>query len=105
MFAALKATPLPHDPMAFGYFGLLEVGRGFVTLFLYVMMRARMGGSAKTAAWAGLVTWFAFCFTGPAQYVPLGLLSCTLWLKAAGLQLVVSVAAAIAGAAPYKEKK
>ena len=74
-------------------------------MFLYIMMRARMGAGPKTAVWAGVVSWVAFSLTGPAQYIPLGLMSCAVWLKAAGFQLVTSVGAALAGAAPYKEKK
>ena len=106
VYTALKATPpTDHDPMSFAYFGLLEIGRGFVTMFLYIMMRARMGAGPKTAVWAGVVSWVAFSLTGPAQYIPLGLMSCAVWLKAAGFQLVTSVGAALAGAAPYKEKK
>lgn len=107
VYHALKATMPENDggAMGMGYFGLLEIGRGFLTMFVYAMMRARSGPGPKTAVWAGMVAWFAFCFTGPAQYVPLGLLSCTLWLKAAGIQLIPSILAALAGAAQYKERK
>ncbi len=105
-FDALHATP-PADEhgTSMAYFGLLEIGRGLTGMVLYVMMRARMKAGPKTAALAGLVTWFAFSLTGPAQYVPLGLLSSALWLKAAGFQFLPTLVATIAGAAPYKERR
>lgn len=104
-FEAIHASPPKHNPLAFGYFGLLELGRGFVALFVYAMMRARSGPGPKTAIMAAIVSWVSFSFTGPAQYVPLGLLSCGLWLKAAAFQLVTSILATLAGASLYKERK
>jgi hypothetical protein len=105
VFTGLKATPPPHSNSAFAYFGVLEIGRGFGTLFLYMMMRARMGAGPKTAAWAGVAAWYAFSLTGPAQYVPMGFLTCGLWLKASGFQLLTSILAGVVGAAPYAEKR
>jgi hypothetical protein len=100
----LHITPSGHSPLAFVYFAIFELGRGFVSLFLYVMMRARFGPGPGTAAWAGVVGWVAFSVTGPAQFIPLGFYSNTLWCLAGAYQLVISVVATIAGAAAYTEK-
>jgi hypothetical protein len=85
------------------YFAIFELGRGFISLFLYVLMREPSGPRPKTAALAGVVAWIAFSVTGPAQFIPLGFFSNALWAKAMGFQLVTSILAAIAGAAVYKD--
>jgi hypothetical protein len=81
-----------------------EAGRGFLTMYTYVLLRPRLGPGAKTATWAGVVAWVAFSLTGPAQFIPLGFYSESLWFTVAIYQLVFSIVAAIAGAAPYGEK-
>lgn len=85
------------------YFILFELGRGFLTLFVYALMRPRLGPGVTTAAWAGFVAWFAYSFTGPVQFIPLGFYSEELWISAAVYQLVASVIAAVAGASVYRE--
>jgi len=85
------------------YFAVFELGRGLVSLFLYVMMRPHFKPGLKTAALAGVVTWFAFSVTGPAQFIPLGFFSNALWIKAAAFQLITSILATIAGAAFYRD--
>jgi hypothetical protein len=105
--ALVKGLNMPqqgHSPTAFAYFAIYELGRGFVSLFVYAMMRARFGAGPRTAAWAGVVGWVAFSVTGPAQFIPLGFFSDTLWCLAGAYQLVTSVVATIAGAAAYAEK-
>jgi len=102
--AGLHITPQEHAPSAFAYFAIFELGRGFVSLFLYAMMLARFGAGPKTAAWAGLVGWIAFSVTGPGQFIPLGLFSDALWGMASAYQLVTSILATVAGAAVYTEK-
>jgi len=72
-------------------------------MVLYVFMRAHCRPGPKTAACAGVLAWIAFSVTGPAQFIPLGFFSNTLWIKVAAFQLVTSILAAIAGAAVYKE--
>ena len=67
-------------------------------------MRPFFSPGPKTAALAGVVAWFAFSLTGPAQFIPLGFYSQALWAKVAAFQLVTSIVAAIAGAAIYKER-
>jgi hypothetical protein len=100
----LHIAPQEHAPSALLYFAIFELGRGFVPLFLYAMMRARFGPGPKTAAWAGVAGWIAFSVTGPAQFIPLGFFSITLWCLTSAYQLVTSIVATIAGAAVYAEK-
>ena len=85
------------------YFAVFELGRGFIGMFLYVMMRPHFKPGPKTAALAGLVAWIAFSMTGPAQFIPLGFYSNALWIKVGAFQLVTSIVAAIAAAALYKD--
>jgi len=73
-------------------------------MYVYVLLRPRLGASAKTAAFAGVVAWVTYSLTGPAQFIPLGFFSEGLWISAALYQLVFSIVAAIAGAAPYSAR-
>lgn len=99
----LGASTTGHGSLGMIYFALFELGRGFVSIFLYANMRTQLGPGPKTAALAGLVSWLAFSVTGPAQFIPLGLYSHALWLKVAAFQLVTSIVATVAGAALYKD--
>ena len=81
-----------------------ELGRGLGAVFIYVMMRAQYGPGAKTAVGAALATWLITSVSGPAQFIPLGFYSQALWLKVAGIQLVTTLAATLAGAAIYRER-
>jgi hypothetical protein len=85
------------------YFAVFELGRGFIAIFLYVLMRPHYKPGPKTAALAGVTAWIAFSLTGPAQFIPLGFYSNALWINVAAFQLVTSMVAAIAGAAFYKD--
>jgi len=99
----LGATPTVEHGSHMVYFVAFELGRGLVSMFVYVMMRPHFGPGPKTAALAGVVAWLAFSVTGPAQFIPLGFFSNALWAKVMVFQLVTSVLAAIAGAAIYKD--
>jgi len=99
----LHITPPEHAPSAFVYFAVFELGRGFVPVFLYAMMRARFRPGPGTAALAGVIGWVAFSLTGPAQFIPLGFFSNELWCAIGLYQLVTSILATIAGAAVYRE--
>ncbi|MEK6333409.1 MAG: hypothetical protein AABM67_00570 [Acidobacteriota bacterium] len=101
----LGVPELKHNAFGIFYFALFELGRGFLSMVLYVFMRDRCKPGPKTAACAGVIAWIAFSVTGPAQFIPLGFFSNTLWVKVAAFQLVTSILAAIAGAAVYKETK
>ncbi len=103
LIAALGVSMKEHAGWSMIYFVLFELGRGFLTLFIYVLLRPRLDPGVRTAAWAGLVAWVAYSFTGPVQFIPLGFYSEELWVSAGAYQLVASIIAAIAGAAVYKE--
>jgi hypothetical protein len=103
VYAALGANEPVENPAGMIYFAIFELGRGFIGMFLYVLLRACCKPGPKTAAWAGFVAWLAFSLTGPAQFIPLKFYSNSLWVKVAAFQLVTSVVAAIIAAALYKD--
>lgn len=97
-----SATP-EEQPSALIYFVLFEIGRGFLSVLLYVLMRPFFRPGPKTAALAGLLAWLTFSLTGPAQFIPLGFYSHALWMKVGAFQLATSILGGIAGAAVYKD--
>jgi hypothetical protein len=102
--AALGATMPEHTGFTMIWFAVFEAGRGFLTMYVYVLLRPRLGPGVKTATWAGVVAWVAYSLTGPAQFIPLGFYSESLWISVGLYQLVFSIIAAIVGAAPYQER-
>ena len=103
VYTGLRAVEPEHQSSSLFYFAVFELGRGFISLLLYVTMRSHFGAGPKTAVIAGIAGWIAFSLTGPAQFIPLGFFSTALWMKVAGIQLVTSILATIAGAAIYKD--
>ena len=104
VYAGLKATaPEPHTSSML-YFAIFELGRGMVSMLIYVLMRPFHGAGPKTAIFAAIVGWLAFSVAGPAQYIPLGFISMPLWFKAAAIQLVATIIGVLAGAALYKDR-
>ena len=87
------------------YFLVFELGRGFLAVLVYALMRPFHGPGPKTAVFAAIVAWLAFSVAGPAQFIPLGFYSRRLWLVVAGAQLVTQIVATLAGAALYKDSK
>jgi hypothetical protein len=104
VYDALGATPPDHSGFAMVWFLVFEAGRGFLAMYVYVLLRPRLGPGVKTATWAGVVTWVAFSLTAPAQFIPIGFYSTMLWFSVAVYQLVFTIIAAIVGAAPYSAK-
>ena len=103
VYAGLRAAePEPHGGGMI-YFALFEIGRAFIAMLFYATMRTHFGAGPKTAAVAGIASWFAFSLTGPAQFIPLGFFSTALWIKVGALHLITSIIATIAGAALYKD--
>ena len=94
-----------HEAGGVLYFAIFEIGRGVLSMLLYVTMRSHFGAGPKTAVIAAIAAWLAFSITGPAQFIPLGFFSHSLWLKASAMQLVTSIIATFAGAALYKDPK
>lgn len=105
VYAALGATAPEHSGWKMVWFMVFEAGRGFLTMYVYVLLRPRLGPGVQTATWAGVVAWVTYSLTGPAQFIPIGFFSEALWIKAGIYQLVFSIVAAIAGAAPYSEER
>jgi hypothetical protein len=103
VYANLGVAEPHHDASGILYFVKFEIGRGFISIFLYALMRSFFGAGPKTAVLAGVIGWFAFSLTGPAQFIPLGFYSNALWLKVGAAQLVTSIVATLAGAACYKD--
>ena len=103
LYAGLGSVEPQENAVSLVYFAIFELGRGFLSIYLYALMRSCCGPGPKTAALAGLVAWIAFSVTGPAQFIPLGFYSHALWIKVGAFQLVTSIVAAIAGAALYRE--
>lgn len=103
VYANLGAARPDEHSLSMVYFAVFELGRGLLSMFLYVMMRPYCRPGPKTAAYAGVVAWLAFSIAGPAQFIPLAFFSNALWVKAGAFQLITSIVAAIAGAALYKD--
>ena len=95
-------TSMSHG-IAVLYFFVFELGRGFLAIFVYALMRPFHGAGAKTAVYAAIVAWLAFSVAGPAQFIPLGFYSRRLWVMVAGAQLVTSIVANLASAWLYKD--
>lgn len=91
LHAALGIPETKHTGLGVLYFAVFELGRGFVAMFVYALMRPHFKPGPKTAALAGVVAWIAFSVTGPAQFILLGFFSNALWIKVAALQLVTSI--------------
>ncbi len=106
VFANLGApAPTGENPTSMLYFGVFELGRGMIAIFIYVTMRSLFSPGPRTAVLAGVVAWIAFSLTGPVQFIPLGFISNALWIKMAGIQLFTTIIATLAGAALYKDQR
>jgi len=103
VYDGLGAKEPAETPVSMLYFAIFEVGRGVMSIFIYVLMRDRFGAGPKTAVFAGISTWLAFSITGPAQFIPLEFYSHALWVKVGAFQLVTSIVAAIIAASLYKD--
>ena len=103
VYRGLGAREPAENAVSMVYFAIFELGRGFVSLFLYALMRQPFKPGPKTAVLAGIVAWLAFSVTGPAEFIPLEFYSHALWGKVAAFQLVSTIVATIAGAAIYKD--
>ena len=103
VYAGLGVAEPKHNAYALVYFAIFELGRGFISIYLYALMRSCCGPGPKTAAYAGMVAWIAFSVTGPAQFIPLGFYSHALWIKVGAFQFITSIVAAVAGAFLYRD--
>ena len=104
VYAALGAREPNESAASMLYFAIFELGRGFIAILIYALLRQFFKPGPKTAVLAGIVAWLAFSVTGPAQFIPLEFYSHALWVKVGAYQLITSIVATIAGAAIYKDK-
>ena len=104
VYDGLGARP-PDSPhaMALLYFFIFELGRGFLAIFLYVLMRPFHGPGPKTAVLSAIVAWLAFSVAGPAEFIPLGFYGRRLWVMVAGAQLVTSIVTNLIAAWIYRD--
>ena len=103
VYADLGVAAPKHNAYALVYFAIFELGRGYISIYLYALMRSCCGPGWKTAALAGIVAWIAFSVTGPAQFIPLGFYSHALWIKVGAFQFITSILAAVTGAFLYRD--
>jgi hypothetical protein len=103
LYAGLGAREPGEHGVALLYFAVFDLGRGFLPVFLYALMRSHFSPGPKTAVLAAAAGWLAVSITTPAQFIPLGFYSNALWLEVGAYQLVTSILATLAGAALYKE--
>ncbi|MBK9214198.1 MAG: hypothetical protein IPM59_01135 [Chloracidobacterium sp.] len=98
-------TRMPSESHAISlvYFFIFELGRGFLAIFLYVLMRPFHGPGPKTAIIAAIVAWITCSITGPAEFIPLGFYGRRMWLIIAGYQLVTSIVANLLAAWIYRD--
>ena len=103
--AAMKTLGRPefsgNQFMAFNLIGLLY---GILVVGLYALMRPHFGAGPKTAVYAGLGAWAMGTLLPNASLMAVaGLFPLNLTVMTTAAAIVESVAAALAGAALYKE--
>ena len=85
-------------------FGVLGLVYGVFTVWLYAAIRPRYGAGPKTAVFAGLAAWIAGVLLPNAVFMAVtGLYPTNLTVMTTAGGIVEWVAAALAGAALYKE--
>jgi hypothetical protein len=99
--AALGRPPMGGG--AIGVFVVLSFLLGIATIFLYALIRPRLGAGPKTAVTAGLLVWFFACFVPNVGVVATGLFPATLPLVAIIWGLFELPIATVFGAWMYGE--
>ncbi len=85
------------------WFNALGFVLGIIAVWTYAAIRPRFGAGAKTAVFAGVLTWLTACLYGNAMSTIIGMFPMHLTLTLAGVGLVELIVATIAGAWLYKE--
>ena len=85
------------------WFNVMGLILGIITVWTYAAIRPRFGAGAKTAVFAGVLTWLTACVYGNAMSTIIGMFPMRLTLTLAGVGLVELIVATIAGAWLYKE--
>lgn len=97
--------PVKHDPTAYFYFAVFDLGKGLVAMLIYVAARVPCKPGPKTAAVAGLITWLAIEVLPAIAAMPLPFYEKSFYVKIIALELVPMVIGAILGAWVYKERE
>ena len=92
-----------HDPTAFGYFALFDLGKALVAMLFYVFARTRLGAGPITAVWAGVIAWLGVEALPAIAQMPFPFYSKWFFVKIMALEFVPMILGAIAGAWVYKE--
>ena len=103
LYQGLGAKPPEGHAMAMVYFFIFELGRGFLAIFIYALMRPFHGAGPKTAVFSAIVAWLAFSVTAPAEFIPLGFYGRRLWVMVAAAQLVTSIVTNLLAAWIYRD--
>lgn len=96
--------PLKPDNTAYIYFVLFDLGKGLVTMLIYVAARVPCKPGPKTAVVAGLIAWLAIEVLPSVEWMPFPFYEKSFWMKVMALELLPMVIGAILGAWIYKEK-
>jgi hypothetical protein len=102
MVAAGKTVE--HDPTAYGYFALFDLGKAFLAMMIYVFARTRFGAGPVTAVWAGALTWLGVEALPALAQMPFPFFSKWFFVKLMALQIVPCIVGAAIGAYFYKEE-
>jgi hypothetical protein len=95
--------PESSHAMSLVYFFIFELGRGFLAIFIYALMRPFYGPGPMTAVLSAIVAWLAFSVTAPAEFIPLGFYGRRLWMMVAAAQLVTSIVTNLLAAWIYRD--
>ena len=103
LYHGLGARPPEAHNLSMLYFFVFELGRAFLAILLYVLMRPLYGPGPKAAVISAVAAWLVCSVTGPAEFIPLGFYAKRLWLMVAGYQLVTSILANVIAAWIYRD--
>jgi hypothetical protein len=95
--------PLTADNTAFVYFGLFDLGKGLVTMLIYVAARVPCKPGPKTAMVAGLIAWLAIAVLPSLEWMPFPFYDKSFWVKVIALELLPMVIGAVLGAWVYRD--
>jgi hypothetical protein len=96
--------PIREDPTAYIYFALFDLGKGLVTMLIYVAARVPCKPGPKTAVVAGLIAWLAIEVLPSISWMPFPFYGKSFWVKVMALEILPMVIGAILGAWIYKEQ-
>jgi hypothetical protein len=97
--------PLTADNTAYIYFALFDLGKGLVTMLIYVAARVPCKPGPKTAVVAGLIAWLAVEVLPSIEWMPFPFYEKSFWVKVMALEILPMVVGAVLGAWMYKEVK